>query len=126
MADPRRFRSHQGGLLSERERQVLVGWLRNDTKNAVADELFILVATVNTHLARIREKYDSVGRPANNKVCLLIRAIEDGYCTLNDVARAVGGRPDVWGANEGQAARVVHLRPRSAVDEEPAIHEASR
>lgn len=95
------FRTHRSGLLSEREVEVLVGWLRHDTKNAVAAELFISVATVHTHLARIREKYNSVGRPANTKVCLLIRAIEDGHCTLNDIARAVGGRPDVWGAGEG-------------------------
>ena len=52
----------------------------------VADQLFVTVATVRTHLARIRSKYREVGRPAGTKIALLIRAVEDGYCTLDDIA----------------------------------------
>lgn len=33
-----------------------------------------------------RSKYRDAGRPARHQVALLIRAVEDGYCTLGDIA----------------------------------------
>ncbi len=72
--------------LSVREVEILSTWLVCDTKVEVADQLFVTVATVRTHLARIRSKYREVGRPAGTKIALLIRAVEDGYCTLDDIA----------------------------------------
>ncbi|WP_430336255.1 response regulator transcription factor [Rhodococcus sp. ACT016] len=74
--------------LTAREEQVLTTWLVCDSKHDVADRLFITPATVHTHLTRIRDKYHQAQRPANSKIALLVRAIEDGYCTLHDIARA--------------------------------------
>lgn len=78
-------------MLSDREVEVLTQWLICDSKKEAAAALFISDATVNTHLARIRAKYDEAGRPAATKIALLIRAIEDGYITLNQIAQSVGG-----------------------------------
>ena len=44
----------------------------------VARELGCTVPTVNTYVARIREKYRKVGRPADTRVDLFRRAAEDG------------------------------------------------
>ena len=44
----------------------------------VARELGCTVPTVNTCMARIREKYRKVGRPADTRVDLFLRAAEDG------------------------------------------------
>lgn len=71
--------------LSPREVQVLRGWLRSDSKTDVADALFISVATVNTHLARIRGKYTAAGRHAGTKAALTARALQDGYVTLDEL-----------------------------------------
>ncbi|GAB91024.1 response regulator transcription factor [Gordonia rhizosphera] len=78
-------------LLSDREIEVLTQWLVCDSKREVGQALFISAATVQTHLARIRGKYEDAGRPAGTKIALLIRAIEDGYITLNEVAQRVDG-----------------------------------
>ncbi|NMO05087.1 DNA-binding response regulator [Gordonia sp. TBRC 11910] len=75
--------------LSGREQEVLIHWLGYATKQEVARELFITECTVHTHLARIRDKYSAAGRPATSKIALLIRAIEDGLCTLDDIAAAI-------------------------------------
>jgi len=71
--------------LSPREIEVLRGWLRSDSKTEVAAELFISAATVNTHLARIREKYAAVGRNAGTKAALTARALQDGLVTLDEL-----------------------------------------
>lgn len=78
--------------LSAREQEVLTTWLICDSKDAVAQRLFITAATVQTHLMRIRDKYQAAGRPAGNKIALLIRALEDGYCSLGDIARSINTR----------------------------------
>ncbi|AZG48035.1 LuxR C-terminal-related transcriptional regulator [Gordonia insulae] len=78
--------------LSRREVEVLRTWLICDSKQEVAQALFVSSNTVNAHLARIRSKYEAVGRPAPTKISLLIRAVEDGHCTFGQVARAVTGR----------------------------------
>lgn len=80
--------------LSAREIEILTTWLICDTKSEVATRLFVTGATVRTHLARIRVKYRDAGRPANTKIALLIRAIEDGYCTLDGIARKLDFHAD--------------------------------
>ena len=71
--------------LSAREIEVLVSWILNDSKSDVCDQLYISLGTVNTHLSRIREKYQSVGRPAPTKATMLARALQDGYVILDQL-----------------------------------------
>ena len=71
--------------LSSREREVLVAWLATDSKTAVGRALFITTATVRTHIQRIREKYEAVGRPASSKAALAIRAIQDGIIAVDEL-----------------------------------------
>lgn len=78
--------------LSNREIEVLRSWLVSDSKREVAEGLFITESTVHTHLARIREKYAAAGRPAPSKVALFVRAVEDGYCSVREVAAVVNRR----------------------------------
>lgn len=70
--------------LSAREVEVLLAWLRCDSKAAAARELFLSVTTVNTHITRIRAKYAAVGRPAHTKATLFARAVQDGIIDLDD------------------------------------------
>lgn len=70
--------------LSPREVEVLLAWLRSESKEEAAEELFIAASTVSTHLARIRAKYVAVGRPAPTKTHLLARALQDGITGLDD------------------------------------------
>ncbi|HEY9267080.1 MAG TPA: helix-turn-helix transcriptional regulator [Mycobacterium sp.] len=72
-------------VLSPREIEVLVAWLHTDSKEDVGRALFITRSTVNTHLSRIREKYENVGRPARTKAALAARAIQDGFVDLFDL-----------------------------------------
>ncbi|MBA4026073.1 MAG: LuxR family transcriptional regulator [Gordonia sp.] len=71
--------------LSQREIEVLRAWLNLDSKSAVAESLFISLGTVNTHLARIRVKYNEVGRGAPTKAALVARAIQDGIVHIDDL-----------------------------------------
>lgn len=71
--------------LSVREKEVLIAWLRTDSKVAVGQTLFITLTTVRTHIQRIREKYEAVGRPASTKAVLAVRAIQDGFITPDDL-----------------------------------------
>lgn len=71
--------------LSAREVEVLIAWMHTDSKSEVGRQLFITTSTVNTHLARIREKYVNVGRPARTKAALAARAIQDGLIDLFDL-----------------------------------------
>ena len=70
--------------LSKREGQVLLAWLRADSKLDAATSLYISVGTMNTHLTRIRTKYAAVGRPAGTKAALLARALQDGLTRLDE------------------------------------------
>ena len=72
-------------MLSVREVQVLRHWLRCDSKQTVANELFISLGTINTHLSRIRVKYTAVGREASTKSALLARALQDGHITIDEL-----------------------------------------
>ncbi len=69
--------------LSDREVEVLLGWLAAESKEEAAARLFISASTVSTHLARIRAKYTAVGRPAPTKTHLFARALQDGYTSLD-------------------------------------------
>ncbi|MGC0366590.1 DNA-binding CsgD family transcriptional regulator [Rhodococcus sp. 27YEA15] len=69
--------------LSPREIEVLLTWLRSDTKRDAAQKLGLGIGTINTHITRIRTKYNDVGRPASTKSALFARAIQDGHTTLD-------------------------------------------
>ncbi|WP_255450016.1 response regulator transcription factor [Skermania sp. ID1734] len=71
--------------LSAREIEVLLAWIQSDSKSEVARRLYIAAGTINTHLTRIRMKYQNVGRPASTKAALLARALQDGYITLEQL-----------------------------------------
>ncbi|WP_040865664.1 helix-turn-helix transcriptional regulator [Nocardia exalbida] len=71
--------------LSSREIEVLLAWIASDSKLEVSRRLYISLGTVNTHLARIRDKYASVGRPAPTKAALVARALQDGLIDIEDL-----------------------------------------
>ncbi|MGA9870707.1 MAG: LuxR C-terminal-related transcriptional regulator [Rhodococcus sp. (in: high G+C Gram-positive bacteria)] len=71
--------------LSAREVEVLLAWIKSDSKSAVSEMLFIAPGTVNTHLSRIRTKYDQAGRTASTKAALLARAVQDGFIDLHEL-----------------------------------------
>jgi DNA-binding NarL/FixJ family response regulator len=71
--------------LSEREREVLLAWFENDSKNLVAERLNLSVKTIDTYIARVRIKYAEVGRPASTKAALVARALQDGLVDLSDL-----------------------------------------
>jgi DNA-binding NarL/FixJ family response regulator len=71
--------------LGARQKEVLMAWLRAESKGEVACALSISPATVRTHLARIRAKYGAVGRPVNSKATLVARAIQDGFLSLDEL-----------------------------------------
>ncbi|MFW0788929.1 LuxR C-terminal-related transcriptional regulator [Gordonia sp. CPCC 205333] len=70
--------------LSQREIEVLLAWLVTESKRDAAQALFISPATVSTHVSRIRDKYAEIGRPAPTKAHLLIRALQDGFTSIED------------------------------------------
>lgn len=71
--------------LSDREVEVLLAWLRTDSKAHVGRTLYIAPCTVSTHLERIRAKYAAVGRAAPTKAALAARAIQDGFVCVYDL-----------------------------------------
>ncbi|MBY6350437.1 helix-turn-helix transcriptional regulator [Rhodococcoides corynebacterioides] len=71
--------------LSAREVEVLLAWIVRDSKDDVARSLYISPATVGTHIARVRDKYEAVGRSAKSKAALVARALQDGYITLDEL-----------------------------------------
>ncbi|MBP2214769.1 MULTISPECIES: LuxR C-terminal-related transcriptional regulator [Rhodococcus] len=71
--------------LSSREVEVLLEWLRSDSKGVVASRLYVTESTVSTHLMRIRRKYALVGRPASTKAALVARAVQDGLIALDEL-----------------------------------------
>jgi DNA-binding CsgD family transcriptional regulator len=71
--------------LSAREIEVLLAWIRCDSKPAVAASLFLSLGTVNTHMTRIRAKYAAVGRAAPTKASLVARALQDGLIDITEL-----------------------------------------
>jgi DNA-binding CsgD family transcriptional regulator len=65
--------------LAPRQREVLVAYVAsNDVLPTVARRLGMERETLKTHLRRIRDKYEAVGRPAPTRRDLYVRALEDG------------------------------------------------
>ncbi|TSD44755.1 LuxR family transcriptional regulator [Rhodococcus sp. KBS0724] len=71
--------------LSTREKEVLLAWIQCDSKSVVSQRLYIAPGTVNTHLTRIRGKYDEAGRTAPTKAALLARALQDGLIGIDEL-----------------------------------------
>nr|WP_231869162.1 helix-turn-helix transcriptional regulator [Rhodococcus opacus] len=71
--------------LSPRELEILRLWLRSESRNVAASELGISLGTIQTHLTRIRAKYAAVGRPVADKSGLLVRALQDGLVSLDEL-----------------------------------------
>lgn len=71
--------------LARREKEVLLAWFQTESKDLVAQKLFISNATVRTHLQRIRAKYAAAGRPAPTKSALVARAIQDGIIGVDEL-----------------------------------------
>lgn len=71
--------------LSAREVEVMLAWIARDSKAEVCRDLHIALGTMNTHLTRIREKYDRAGRSAPTKAALMARALQDGHLSIHDL-----------------------------------------
>ncbi|WP_433665099.1 response regulator transcription factor [Nocardia sp. CA-128927] len=71
--------------LSAREREVLIAWVKCDSKTQVGKQLYLSIGTVNTHITRIRGKYAAAGRAANTKAALVARALQDGLLVLDEL-----------------------------------------
>ena len=71
--------------LAPREKEILLAWLRTDTKGEAARQLAIAPSTVRTTLQRIRAKYAATGRPATTKTALVARAIQDGIIGIDEL-----------------------------------------
>ncbi|MBF6548841.1 DNA-binding response regulator [Nocardia brasiliensis] len=71
--------------MNAREREVLLTWIRADSKTLAAQRLYLSLGTVNTHITRIRAKYAAVGRTANTKAALVTRALQDGLLSIDDL-----------------------------------------
>jgi pSer/pThr/pTyr-binding forkhead associated (FHA) protein len=61
---------HKGALLSDREREILVLVGKGRTDQRIADELYISVATVRSHLDRIRDKTGYRRRPELTRLAM--------------------------------------------------------
>ncbi|MFD6857097.1 LuxR C-terminal-related transcriptional regulator [Rhodococcus sp. NPDC060086] len=79
------IRTYSSPQLSARETEILREWLLCESKSETASRLFVTAATVSTHIARIRDKYMRVGRPANTKTSLLVRALQDGVVSIDEL-----------------------------------------
>lgn len=71
--------------LTSREMEILIAWFQTESKDLVAQKLFISPSTVRTHLQRVRAKYAAVGRQAQTKSALVARAIQDGIIAVDDL-----------------------------------------
>jgi DNA-binding NarL/FixJ family response regulator len=76
--DPRLLAAH----LTAREREVLSLYASGLDAHSVAELLTISENTVDDHIRRIRQVYRQIGRPANNKVQMYQRSLEDGLLPL--------------------------------------------
>ena len=75
----------QKPALSAREIEILRAWLICESKSEAAARLYVTAATVSTHIVRIREKYARVGRTAPTKTALLVRALQDGVVSIDEL-----------------------------------------
>ena len=70
--------------LSPTEALVLAHYASGETSEAVARELRMTRNTINTYVARIRDRYRTAGRRADSRVDLFRRAAEDGLVSYFD------------------------------------------
>ncbi len=70
--------------LSDLEAQILAHYASGESSASVARALSVSKNTVNTYIARIRDKYRESGRPAESRVDLFRRAAEDGLVSYYD------------------------------------------
>lgn len=70
--------------LSDLEARILAHYASGERSGSVARALNVSKNTVNTYIARIREKYRESGRPAQSRVDLFRRAAEDGLLSYFD------------------------------------------
>jgi len=68
--------------LSQREREVLSLYAAGAKAPLVASRMGLSEATVIDYIRRVRSKYERVGRPANTKIDLYKRALEDGILPI--------------------------------------------
>ncbi|TFD73256.1 response regulator [Cryobacterium fucosi] len=68
--------------LSPRERQVLSLYAAGAKAPLVASQTGLSELTVIDYIRRVRSKYERVGRPANTKIDLYKRALEDGILPI--------------------------------------------
>lgn len=68
--------------LSPRERQVLSLYAAGAKAPLVASRTGLSESTVIDYIRRVRSKYERVGRPANTKIDLYKRALEDGILPI--------------------------------------------
>ncbi|MBX0301743.1 response regulator transcription factor [Cryobacterium sp. 1639] len=68
--------------LSPRERQVLSLYAAGAKAPLVASHTGLSELTVVDYIRRVRSKYEKVGRPANTKIDLYKRALEDGILPI--------------------------------------------
>ena len=66
------------------EADVLAHYAEGEKSETVAHILSLSKNTVNTYVARIRDKYRAAGRPADTRVDLFRRAAEDGLVSYYD------------------------------------------
>ncbi|MCO1657168.1 response regulator transcription factor [Pseudonocardia sp. S2-4] len=71
--------------LTARERDVLLTWLRCESKRTTATLCHVSPRTVEGYIDRVRLRYAEVGRPAPTKASLVARALQDGLLTLDDL-----------------------------------------
>jgi DNA-binding NarL/FixJ family response regulator len=72
-------------LLTSRERDVLIAWLRCESKRSAALLCHLSPRTVEGYIDRIRQRYAEVGRPAPTKAGLVARALQDGLIALDEL-----------------------------------------
>jgi DNA-binding NarL/FixJ family response regulator len=75
--------SESGPRLSDQEQRALELYTAGLTIAKVAAHMNVAPSTVKEYLARVREKYSQVGRPARTRTDLLREALRDG--TINSV-----------------------------------------
>ena len=73
-----------GDYLAPIEAEVLAHYAEGEKSETVARILSLSKNTVNTYVARIRDKYRAAGRPADTRVDLFRRAAEDGLVSYYD------------------------------------------
>lgn len=76
-------------VASDRERECSLLWFAGLTKKEIGAEIFLAESTVNTHLTRLRDKFEGRGLSAHNQALLLVRLLAEGELTLAEVLAAV-------------------------------------